>query len=256
MKKNERTPKPGLFKVIRDIRHKNEYELVPYLVEDGKKHPVAIICPGGGYYAVCSFAEGEPFAKEMNKLGISAVVLYYRVREKARFPNPQDDLARAVEEVLSKAEAWNLDVSTYSVWGSSAGGHLAASFGTESMGFAKYSLPAPHTMVLTYPVITLGDNTHEGTRDNHLGKTASQQEIDAKSIHLNITESYPRTFLWCGDGDKTVPPVNSHMMASALREKGVEVNFQEFSGVDHGVGLGIGTAASGWIHEAVKFWLG
>ncbi len=255
-KKPEGPWKAALRDILRDFRHKNEYELMPYLVEDGEKHPVAVICPGGGYNVVCSFVEGEPFARALNKMGICAVVVYYHTREQARFPGPQDDLARAVKEVLSKAEEWNLDVSNYSVWGSSAGGHLAASFGTETMGFAKYGLPAPHTMVLVYPVITLGDNTHEGTRNNLLGKEASSEEIAARSIHLNVTQRYPRTFLWCGDADRTVPPVNSHMMEQALKEKGVEVRFLEYPGVDHGVGLGIGTAANGWLGEAVKFWLG
>ena len=38
-----------------DFLHKNEYELIPYVIDDGKKHPVAIICPGGGDKMVCSF---------------------------------------------------------------------------------------------------------------------------------------------------------------------------------------------------------
>ena len=46
----------------RDFYHPNEHELVPYLVDDGKKHPFAIICPGGAYGMVCSYVEGEPFA--------------------------------------------------------------------------------------------------------------------------------------------------------------------------------------------------
>ena len=41
----------------RDFHHPNEYELVPYLVDDGKKHPFAIICPGGAYGMVCSYVE-------------------------------------------------------------------------------------------------------------------------------------------------------------------------------------------------------
>ncbi len=39
------------------------YYLEKYILKDGKNHPVAIICPGGGYHRVCSFIEGLPYAK-------------------------------------------------------------------------------------------------------------------------------------------------------------------------------------------------
>lgn len=154
---------------FRDMLHRNDYELKEYVIRDGKKHPFAVICPGGGYSMVCSFVEGMPFAKRLNEMGYSAFVVYYRTKDRARFPGPQDDLARAVKEILHRAEEWNLDTRGYSVWGASAGGHLAASFGTESMGYRKYGLPKPAALVLTYPVITMSDLTHPGTRANLLG---------------------------------------------------------------------------------------
>ena len=126
-------PLPMKIRELLDTYRKNEYAVKPYLIHDGKKHPVAIICPGGGYRRVCSFIEGHPFAKKLNRMGYHAVVVYYRVRNLAVYPNPQDDLAKAVAFVHSKAGEWNLDMCGYSVWGSSAGGHLAASFGTDTM---------------------------------------------------------------------------------------------------------------------------
>ncbi len=79
----------------KDYRHKNDYEVVPFLVNDGLKHPFALICPGGGYTMVCSFIEGIPYAKRLNQKGYSAFILYYHVREKAKYPAPQQDVARA-----------------------------------------------------------------------------------------------------------------------------------------------------------------
>ncbi len=241
--------------VARDFYHTNDYELVPYLVEDGKKHPTAIICPGGAYGMVCSYVEGEPFAKKLNRMGIHALVLYYHVREKALYPAPQNDLARAVREAHEKAEVWNLDMENYSVWGSSAGGHLAASFGTEIMGYPKYCLPKPGAMVLIYPVVTMGSLTHEGTRDHLLGKDPTSKMLHMASIEQQVTPSYPPTFLWCGDADATVSPENSRMLAAALKEAGIAVQFEEYSGIDHGVGLGTGTVCEDWLEKAVAFWL-
>lgn len=232
----------------------NRYGLTEYVIRDGKKHPFAVICPGGGYSMVCSFIEGVPYAKKLNEMGYSAFVVYYRTRKKAKFPAPQDDLARAVKDILQRAEELNLDTEGYSVWGSSAGGHLAASFGTEAMGYPKYNLPKPGALILTYPVITMGEKTHLGSRWNLLGKNAGEDLIHMTSVEHQITSAYPPTFLWCGDADKTVDPDNSRMMEAALKEKNIPCQLVEYSGVDHGVGLGAGLACGGWMEKAVAFW--
>lgn len=131
-----------------DFWRPNKYGIKPYLCKDGRKHPVAIICPGGAYSMVCSFVEGMPIAKALNKCGYHAVVAYYRTKKKARFPNPHEDLKRAITDTFSHAEDWNLETDGWSLWGSSAGGHLAASFcstgSTESLtkttSFPQYNI--------------------------------------------------------------------------------------------------------------------
>lgn len=242
------------FRVARDFFRPNKYELKKYLINDGKKHPFALICPGGGYFAVCSFVEGEPFAKELNRRGYHAFVVYYRVKDRAQYPAPQEDVARALREILAHAQEWNLDTRAYSLWGSSAGGHLAASFGTDAMGYRNYDLPKPSTLVLTYPVVTMGEKTHIGSRENLLGKDAEPGKLDFASVEKQITANYPPTFLWCGDADQTVDPVNCEMLEAALKEKGIPHLRKCYPGVDHGVGLGQGLACEGWFDEAVKFW--
>ena len=241
-------------KVARDFRHPNDYELVPYLVDDGKKHPFAIICPGGAYGMVCSYVEGEPFAKVLNSMGIHALVLYYHVREKSLYPAPQDDLARAVREAHSRAEEWKLDTHNYSVWGSSAGGHLAASFGTENMGYVKYGLPKPGAMILIYPVVTMGPLSHPDTRTHLLGENPSAADIAFASVERQVSPAYPPTFLWTGDADQTVPPENSRMLRDSLEKAGIPHKYAEYPGVDHGVGLGTGTCCEDWLDRAVAFW--
>ena len=239
-----------------DFWRGRDYGLKEYVLRDGEKHPFALICPGGGYEMVCSFVEGVPYAKKLNELGYSAFVLYYRCGKKAAFPAPQDDLAKALQDILSRAEELNLDTEGYSVWGSSAGGHVAASFGTESMGYAHYKLPKPGALVLTYPVVTMGDLTHAGSRKNLLGESPNQQQVDLTSVEKQVTPNYPPTFLWCGDADKVVPPENSRMLDQALAANGVPHQFIEYPGVDHGVGLGKGLACETWFNHAVAFWRG
>ena len=237
-----------------DTNRKNQYALKPYLIQDGKAHPVAILCPGGAYRRVCSFIEGYPFAKKLNQMGYHAFVVYYRVKDRARFPAPQDDLARAVAEVLAHADDWHLDTRGYSVWGASAGGHLAASFGTESMGYVKYGLPKPGAMVLVYPVVTMGEKAHQGSKHFLLGDHPTPEAIRQTSVERHITAAYPPTYLWWGDRDGTVNPDNSRMLLSALEEHQIPCRHREFRGVGHGVGIGKGLACEGWFEEAVAFW--
>lgn len=44
---------------FKDMFRMNRYKLVDYSIQDGKKHKVAIIVPGGGYSCICGFVEGS-----------------------------------------------------------------------------------------------------------------------------------------------------------------------------------------------------
>lgn len=253
-----RNPDVDSIQSLKDIfLAKNEYKLVTdYVIQDGRKHPFAVLVPGGGYSMVCSFIEGVPIARKLNAKGISAFILYYRVRKKAAFPNPMDDLARGIREIFEKSDEYKVDIFNYSVWGASAGGHLAGSFGTYNMGYLKYDLPKPGALVLAYPVITLDPKyTHMGTRNNLIGKNGSKEMEEMASIHKHVFPQYPDTYIWCGDADELVDPINTKMMKEALDASGVRNRCDIFPGVAHGVGPGTGTSAEGWIDEAVDFWL-
>ena len=240
----------------KDAHRENAYALDDrFVLRDGQRHPFAVICPGGGYTMVCSFIEGVPYARKLNKMGISAFIVYYRVKEKARFPAPQDDLARAIGEIFARADEYMLDTSHYSVWGSSAGGHLAASFGTASMGYAHYDLPRPEALVLTYPVISMRPClTEQQTHDQLLGDPADASMVAFASVDEQVNGAFPPTYIWCGEGDRTVKPENTRRMAAALAKAGVPHQCEIFPGVDHGVGPGTETAAEGWIDHAAAFW--
>ncbi len=238
------------FQRIYDFHRPNRFALKPYLINDGKSHPFAVICPGGGYGAVCSFGEGRPFADELNKLGYNAFVVYYRTKKKARYPHPQEDLKRAIEEIFAHAKEWKLDTDNWSVWGSSAGGHLVASYFTENWG-----TPKPSALVLVYPVITMGEYTHKGSRDNLLGVNADAQMIEKLSVEKQVSSDYPPSFIWYGTADDVVAPVNTHMLADALKGVSVPCKIEEYEGIGHGAGLAKGTVAEGWFKNAVDFWM-
>jgi acetyl esterase/lipase len=232
-----------------DTLRPNKYSLKPYLINDGKIHPFAVICPGGGYGMVCSAGEGKPIAEELNKLGYHAFVVYYRVKKKALYPNPHEDLKKAIEEVFSHTDEWNLDTDNWSIWGSSAGGHLVASYCAEKRG-----TPKPSAVILLYPVITMGEYTHKGSRDNLLGKNAGEDMKDKLSAEKHITADYPPSFVWYGTKDVIVDCLNAKMFAEALRKESVPYKIEEYEGIGHGAGLAKGTIAEVWFKHAVDFW--
>ena len=242
------------FEALRDIFGPNRYELKFYPAPNGQHAHFALICPGGGYESVMSCIEGKPIAQALNKRGYSAFVLRYRCRARAKYPTPLVDVARAVREILANADRYNVETKDYAVFGFSAGGHLAAMFGVPSLGWGKFDLPRPGVLVLSYPVITMGQKTHEGSRKNLLGKTPTDAEIRRCSMEKQVDFKYPPTFVWCGDSDKTVDPDNSKMMADALENYHVPHVLKVYPGVDHGVGLGAGSSCENWLDEAVAFW--
>ncbi len=232
-----------------DFWRPNRWGIRPYLLKDGRKHPFAIIVPGGAYGMVCSYVEGLPFAKALNDRGYHAIVAYYRVKNKAKYPAPQDDLERAIREIFAHEADWNLDTEHWSLWGSSAGGHLAASIFTEGK-----NVPKPNALILIYPVVTLGEGTHAGTRKNLLGETLDPALIERLSVQNHIPKDFPPTYVWNGTADTSVVPKNARMLAAALEQAGVPHRHEEFEGVGHGVGLAKGTNAEPWFDHAVSFW--
>lgn len=234
----------------------NEYDLEFYPAErtDGEPAPFAVIIPGGAYGMVSTHNEGLPFALGLNAHGYAAFVVYYHIGDGARLPAPQDDVGRAVREILDHAEEYGVDPEGYSVWGSSAGGHLAASFCTKEFGYAHYGLPRPGALILAYPVVSMGKSTHPETRLNLLGPDPDPDLVRRLSIQNQVDADFPPTFTWHNADDGCVVPHNSELLAAALEEAGVEHCYQSYPTGGHGVGLGRGLSCDGWFEDAVSFW--
>lgn len=214
-----------------------------------ESNKVAIIIPGGGYSNVCSFSEGWPIAQELFERGYNCFVLYYRVFPNAYMPNPIEDVARLVKRI--KENYPDLDLNGYLMLGFSAGGHLAGIWATKQ-GYPRYNLPKPKFLSLTYPVIDL--SLKKGvTRANCLGENCSEEEVKKYSVHTNVDENYPETYLWQGRNDQCISFENSLIMDKALTENNVKHKYVVYDDTCHGFGVGKGTCAEGWIDDMLKF---
>lgn len=203
-----------------------------------------IVCPGGGYARLADH-EGRPVAEWLNSIGVTAFVLKYR--HGARYPHPAPllDAARATRTVRAKASEWNLDLDRIGILGFSAGGHLASTAATHfDSGKADATDPIervssrPNLLILIYPVITMRDLTHAGSKRNLLGPDPSEALVALLSNDEQVTPETPPTFLVHTVNDAGVPVENSLLFAAALRKKQVPFELHLYERGAHGFGLG------------------
>ncbi len=206
--------------------------------------PAMVICPGGAYAHLAPH-EGRDYALWLNQQGITAFVLKYRLGSSGyRHPAMLQDAARAVRLVRSRAAGWRIDPRRVGIMGSSAGGHLASTLLTHfDAGDTNAADPVerqssrPDLGILCYPVITMGEFTHPGSRDNLLGKNPAPELVKLLSNELQVTRDTPPCFIWQTYEDKTVPVENSLLFATALRRAGVPFDLHIYQHGGHGMGL-------------------
>ena len=68
-----------------------------------------VICPGGGYVGLSMGHEGKDWAPYLNKMGVAAIVLKYRLPHGNR-QIPVEDAEEAVKLVRMMAKSWNIDL--------------------------------------------------------------------------------------------------------------------------------------------------
>ena len=203
-----------------------------------------VVCPGGGYGGLAQH-EGKDYALWLNQHGITVFVLRYRLGSNGyRHPAMLNDAARAVRLVRARAGEWKLDPHRIGIMGSSAGGHLASTLLTHfDSGKPDADDPVerqssrPDLGILCYPVITMGEHTHQGSKNNLLGKDPSPELVKLLSNELQVTKETPPCFIFHTDEDTAVPVENSLMFAESLRKAGVPFDFHIYQKGRHGIGL-------------------
>jgi acetyl esterase/lipase len=222
-----------------------------------------VIAPGGGYMHLSMVKEGSDIARWLNERGVAAFVLKYRLGPKYHNPIELGDAQRAIRTVRSEADKLGINPEHIGMWGSSAGGHLAASAGTlfdkgpaaDADAIDKLSA-RPDFLVLEYPVITLEDPlAHKGSRLNLLGPNPDPALVEALSLEKDVTAQTPPTFLYTTRDDRTVPVLNTVEFFTALVQAGVPAEMHIFAHGPHGSGLAPGFPALKVWPELLATWL-
>jgi acetyl esterase/lipase len=191
-----------------------------------------VICPGGGYWNLYWELEGEEVAAWLNSLGVTGIVLKYRVPRRpddvkdqpAR--RPLQDAQRAVSLIRSKAREWGIDPQKIGMVGFSAGGHLAVATATS---FEKR----------TYEPI---DDVDEISCRPDFAILAYSGYLKAKDKDelapgLRIPKGTPPIFLVHGGADIISDPEHSIVMYRALKKAGVPAELHVYATAAHDFGV-------------------
>ena len=219
-----------------------------------------VICPGGGYGGLAVQPEGHGIAAWLNRHGVTGVVLEYRMPA-GRHAVPLLDAQRAIRTVRAHAKAWNIDPARIGIIGFSAGGHLASTAAThfdagqaEATDAVEQVSCRPDFAILIYPVISMGELSHGGSRNNLLGKAPSAELIELYSNEKQVTDKTPPTFLAHPLDDTVVASANSKMFYEALQAHKVPSQYLELASGGHGLNGYKGPMWDAWQKQSLE-WL-
>lgn len=243
----EKPPKPGEQAILR-ITNVSTPTLTVYPADPQKSNGTAVlVCPGGGYGILAYEHEGTDVCKWLNKLGITGILLKYRVprrKDRAKHEAPLQDSQRALGLVRKHAKEWGINPSKFGILGFSAGGHLSVmtltSFQSRTyprMDDADDLSCRPDFGILVYPAY-LVDRTSR----------------DALFPEVVINKETPPCF-FVHTGDDHVPAEGSALAYLALEKAGVvgnELHLFPFGG--HGYGMRkTDRAVSDWPDRAASW---
>ena len=205
-----------------------------------------VIFPGGAYFILAAVHEGSEYADWLTARGYTAVIVKYRVGAGLgyQYPVPYLDARRAIRTVRAHAAEWGVKPDRIGVMGSSAGGHLASlcatrfndTFPEETSDAIDRLSARPDFTILCYPVITMAEIGHGGSRENLAGKGASPELLEKLSTEKAVSKDTPPAFLLT-TSDDWVDSRNSLLFATALKENGVPHALHLFAKGGHGYGL-------------------
>ena len=220
-------------------------------VPDQPNGTVVIAAPGGAYSRIVVDKEAAEIARWLNPLGVTVLVLLYRLPGEGHAnasDAPLADAQRAVRVVRQHAAEWGLQPDQVGFLGASAGGHVGAMLG------GRFDKPAyrpvdscdrwsarPDFMVLLYPVISMEDDIcNTESRVNLLGENPSDEMVSAYSADHHVTANSPETFIVLAEDDRTVSPRNGISYRNALVKRGVRAMLCSYPEGGHGFGTGEG----------------
>jgi acetyl esterase/lipase len=189
---------------------------------------VVVICPGGGHHILAYDLEGTEVAEWLNSIGVTGIVLKYRVPfrdPERRYRAALQDAQRAVRLVRGNANEWKLDPRRIGICGFSAGGETAA--------LASLMANEQH-----YPAVDEFDKLSSRPDFTILVYPAGMADADNRQLRDYIpvnAEAPPMFFVHAFDDPVSVQ--HSLLLAGKLSQVGGSAELHVFATGGHGYGL-------------------
>lgn len=218
------------FKIDRDIVYKTvdgislSGDLYQPLLPGAK--PAVVVVHGGGWSS-----RGGRMTQVAEDLAGSGFVVFnvtYRLAPESLYPKAVEDIRDAVHFTESQAQRLEIDPARISIWGYSAGAHLALMVGLDPNNHLK-SIVAGGTPAdfLAWP--------HSPIVRKFLGFTLEERPDlwrDASPVN-HVLAGSPPVFLYHGETDQIVEVEQMNKMKAALEKKNVPVETHRVAGLGH-----------------------
>lgn len=224
-------PNEGLVAGKRVIRLGNVSEPTITIYRPAKNDSgcAVLVCPGGAYHILAMDLEGTEVCDWLNSIGVTGVLLKYRVPARQgdeQHIGPLQDAQRAMGLIRQHASEWGINPKRVGILGFSAGGHLSAVTSSqyekrayERIDDADQQSCRPDFTVLIYPAYLILKGEDSKLRPE-----------------LNITANTPPTFI-LQTQDDGVGVGNSLGYAMALEKTKVPFELHIYPKGGHGYGL-------------------
>jgi len=198
--------------------------------EDKANGAAVVVCPGGGYSILAITHDGSDVCKWLNSIGVTAVLLKYRVprrKDLEKHHAALQDAQRAVSLVRKNAGEWKIDPDRIGILGFSAGGHLSATALTNADQERSYPADEkidsvscqPNFGILVYPAYL-----------------KNEEDPNQLAPEIRVTEKTPPTFLVVAHDDKRFVE-GSALFCLAARRANVDSELHIFAKGGHGFGM-------------------
>ncbi len=246
-------------KVFRDlpyVKNGHERQKLDLFIPENATGPLPLIIwiHGGGWQSG-SKQNCLPLRRGYTNRGYAIASIGYRLSSHAIFPAQIEDCKSAIRWLRAHAKEYGLDPNRFGVWGSSAGGHLAALVGTTGevkkfdagdnldqssrvQAVCDFYGPTDFTVF----VKTRGYERHaraDSPESKLLGGSVLEVPEKAKlaSPVTYVSPDDPPFLILHGDNDMVVPINQSQLLFEALKKAGVNVQLHIVKGAGHGKGF-------------------
>lgn len=211
-------------------------------------HAAVLVCPGGGFSLLSMYHEGADVCRWLNTLGITGVLVKYRVPTPPGMPRTLagfQDAQRAMSLVRAHAAQWNLDPHRIAMLGFSAGGQMLAdvetNFDTRSyprVDAADDVSSRPDLAIAIYP-------------GGIFNKNAAAPGL---TPDVHPSRDTPPTFIAIATDDRNGSE-NGVYLYLALKNAGVNTELHVYAEGGHGFGIRPGNAPHTTWPARVEDWL-